>query len=644
MNALSHSQRIPSLGLWLIGVAAPWLGNALTQAQQPPVQPGGLQSEAQGLDQTSPLGARQQRIKRLLNDLETKFAELAAKLNEEQPDQAAKLEEAFKQSKEMLLMQRMDEITTLLDATKLETATDEQNAIISDLKGLIDLLLYEESEYERLQKKIAQLEAWREALDDLIEEETELKEESDSLSDPEEAIRNLDNQIARAKDLIKRQEELVEKSENLKPGDVDASDDLADAQAELREETESFSESMSPGESQANQENAQSQSAQQKASESLNQAAESQQKAESQLGQGKSKEATQSEKQAVQDMEQALQALEDEKKRLQERNAEEASEKLAQNQSETAAETEALGNEMSQESESQAGEPNPAESVQNAQQQMQQAAQQLGQNQSGEASQNQEQAIEELDQARQEVERQLNELRDQMQQEQIAKLEEVFKKMLERQRNVTGATKAIAESRGSDENRLRRADRIELRKWAKEERELETAAQQAEELLVDDGTSIVFRDIVGYLQLEIGSVAQLMEKQQTGAYVQEAHFEIETTLEELIAALENSGAGQQPGQQPPGQQPPGQPGGQQRQSLFPPLAEIKLLKFTQERINRRTKALERAQGAADPEVQAILEGRYKDAAQMQDQLTNMTRQLASRIQPTMTQEDPNAID
>jgi len=39
-----------------------------------------------------------------------------------------------------------------------------------------------------------------------------------------------------------------------------------------------------------------------------------------------------------------------------------------------------------------------------------------------------------------------------------------------------------------------------------------------------------------------------------------------------------------------------------------------------------------------------LEDRYDNAAAMQDKLTNMTRQLATQLQPTMTQEDPNAID
>ena len=74
-------------------------------------------------------------------------------------------------------MQRMDQITALLDAAKLQSATDEQGQVVGDLKALIDLLLYEESEYERLQREIEQLEKWKESLEGLIKQEAELQEE-----------------------------------------------------------------------------------------------------------------------------------------------------------------------------------------------------------------------------------------------------------------------------------------------------------------------------------------------------------------------------------------------------------------------------------------------------------------------------------
>jgi len=70
----------------------------------------------------TPLGVRQQRIKRMIVELEIQFSELARMLQTDHPEQAEKLVDAFKSSKEMLLEKRMDEITELLDLSKLDSA------------------------------------------------------------------------------------------------------------------------------------------------------------------------------------------------------------------------------------------------------------------------------------------------------------------------------------------------------------------------------------------------------------------------------------------------------------------------------------------------------------------------------------------
>ena len=78
--------------------------SGFTQADAPP--PTG--EAGAGTAGESSIGVRQQRVKRLMLDLERKFTELASKLEAEQPDQAKKLTEAFQRSKELLMQQRMD--------------------------------------------------------------------------------------------------------------------------------------------------------------------------------------------------------------------------------------------------------------------------------------------------------------------------------------------------------------------------------------------------------------------------------------------------------------------------------------------------------------------------------------------------------
>ena len=69
-------------------------------------------------------------------ELEIQFSELARMLQKDHPEQAEKLVDAFKSSKEMLLEKRMDEITELLDLSKLDSAGEEQKKTIDDVKSL----------------------------------------------------------------------------------------------------------------------------------------------------------------------------------------------------------------------------------------------------------------------------------------------------------------------------------------------------------------------------------------------------------------------------------------------------------------------------------------------------------------------------
>ena len=142
----------------------------------------------------SPLGVRQQRIKRMIVELEMQFSELARTLQKENPEQAEKLVDAFKSSKEMLLEKRMDEITDLLDLSKLDSAGEEQKKTIEDVKSLIEFLLKENDEADRIKEEIKKLQEWKEAIDGLIKDENKLKDESEIHTDKDKAIEDLNKQ------------------------------------------------------------------------------------------------------------------------------------------------------------------------------------------------------------------------------------------------------------------------------------------------------------------------------------------------------------------------------------------------------------------------------------------------------------------
>ena len=67
---------------------------------------------------TTPLGVRQQRVERMMEELERKFRTLRQAIEKNEPDRAKRLEETYNKAKELLIQQRMGEITKLLDQAR----------------------------------------------------------------------------------------------------------------------------------------------------------------------------------------------------------------------------------------------------------------------------------------------------------------------------------------------------------------------------------------------------------------------------------------------------------------------------------------------------------------------------------------------
>ena len=137
-------------------------------------------------------------------------------------------------------------------------------------------------------------------------------------------------------------------------------------------------------------------------------------------------------------------------------------------------------------------------------------------------------------------------------------------------------------------------------------------AQQALQLIEEDGTTISFPVVVENMRDNLTQVAAFLEQQATGIETQTLQHEIERTLEELIEALQiakKSGSGS--GQGKPGNCKP---------ALLPDTAELKLLRALQLRVNRRTRSfdqrLNHVLDAGDPHrVDQIATGRLDQATE-----------------------------
>jgi hypothetical protein len=227
---------------------------------------------------------------------------------------------------------------------------------------------------------------------------------------------------------------------------------------------------------------------------------------------------------------------------------------------------------------SQGGQPGQ-QSVGRAQKAMQNAAEDLGDESPQPASRQQEKAIEELENALREIEERLDQLREETREEKLARLEARFREMLERQQMATIATQEVDDKK-TQLDRVRRRDLLAMLRLGTEERDISELGRQAYDLLLEDGTSIVFPEMVQVLCEDLDRVAKMLESEQTGPLAQLVQREIETGLEELLQALKQTREAKEGGG--------GGGGGGGNQPLLRKSSELKMLRAAQLRVNRLT--------------------------------------------------------
>ena len=489
---------------------------------------------------STPLGVRQQSIKRMVAELENQFSDLARLLQEENPDQASKLIDAFKASKEMLLEKRMDDITKLLDLSKLDSANEEQKKTIDDIKGLIEFLLKEDDESERIKKEIEKLKKWKADLESLIQDESELKDESELRSDKDKALEEMDRNITELKRLIDKQKEIKEDTDRESTNGIEGLDKIADAQNKLRKETEKLQESLG-------QEDKNDLAEKNKPANLMKDAVNDQKLAEQKLGEGKGKPAAESESEAIDKMQKALNGLEEERNRIAGIDPEDLG-KLTEDQKETAQETAKLSEEIEKSNGSEGdsdqqqdplkeGQEAAQNAIDSANEKMNSAAGQLAEGNPGQAAQQQKEAIEDLNRAKEEIDKQLEELQQQEKMEALVQLEQMFTEMLEKQKEGSAKVLVLEAKRQDQDGRLKRADRIELRSVEILERKLSEKSDEAVTLLNDEGSSVVVRNVVEGMKNDLVAIADRVDDNETGAFVQRSQKEVELTLQELIDAV-----------------------------------------------------------------------------------------------------------
>jgi hypothetical protein len=215
-----------------------------------------------------------------------------------------------------------------------------------------------------------------------------------------------------------------------------------------------------------------------------------------------------------------------------------------------------------------------------AQQKMESAQKKLEKAQREGAEKDQEDAVRELDQARAELEEILRQLRDEEVERVLAQLETRFRVMRQMQQEVYEGTKRV--DTVPQEKRTRN-DEIEAGRLSRKESMIVVEADKALIVLREEGTAVAMPEAVEQMRDDMNQVVARLGQAKVDGVTQGIEEEILAGLDEMIASLQQAQRDKQEGKPRPGQ--PGEP---QDPGLVDKLAELKMLRSLQMRVNMRT--------------------------------------------------------
>lgn len=583
-----------------------------------------------------PLAARQQIVRDRLIQLEDRMFRLTEKLKQTDPEQAGRLEKALRQSGELLIRRHMDQAIQALERSELAEAAEHQAAAEKALEDVLVLLTQSEDDELERQRELDHMNELREQVDKLLDRQLQLRARSDA---SERLAERLSAAAERLRGIIERQRaesQRGEASENARP---------EESQARIREDTEKLAGDLNPPSTRPGGDPVQH--AAEPARRNLQDAADQMRSAEQSLSEGDRQRAHSRQGKALESLEKALESLEQAAKDAKPMESAEAAGQqraLEQDAGKLADSMHEPGGSPSPRAEGQNGEPprpgdpaasQPAEpesqppsaqtpggdDVRRAQQHMKQAGNKLESNQPSEATPEQDAAIRNLEQARAELQETLDQLRREQQEQMLAGLEQRFRAMLIEQQAINATTKSLDERK---EN-WTRSDSLDLASLSGKQGNLSGEAAKALNVLVEEGTSVVFPQIVEQVRDDMADAAKRIGAKQTGIVTRGIQAQIVETLEELIGAIEQRRK-EGPPPPPEGQQAQGQGGESGETPLLPGSAELKLLRSSQMRVNKQTQTLAEAgeRAAAEANDQA------RRLSDRQESLAEMARKMSER--------------
>ncbi len=560
----------------------------------------------------------------------------------ENPTRAALLQQAVQMSKQAALNEMLTEAATRLEQGQFSEAIDKQKISRENLKRLLDLLQSENRE-ERIREQRDEVRRWIEETDRLLRLQSSLRGRTEGGQEAAQSAQDQERLANKATDIA---EELGGEASS-KPDEQSGS-----SEAEEKNASPNKTPAADPAENKTEgaKPNADEKpNADQKSDEPKVKSGDSSQGEEEKNSESKSSKAKESNGSSEAEKLQSQQSdspagdgkKNSESKESPAKRPSDSQDGGQQNGEPQPGEPTQDGKQQGQQQQGQQAdssegqEPEPPKSpterakqrIEQAQQKMKEAQEQLENAEREGAVEKQREAEEQLRAAIEELEEILRQLREEEVERSLVSLETRLRRMIEMQNKVVDETTRLQEI--TDENSTRQVQ-ISAGRLATDERKILAEGERAYLLLRDEGSSAAFPEAIEQLNIDIASVAERLTAGDVGSLTLNIEQEIVSSLEEMVAALaqvqkENREKQQQRRQQ---QQQPGQPG---EQPLVDKLAELRLIRTLQVRINNRTGTLSKQlSDPTDPKGQAreqdILD-QLKDLSNRQSNIQQVTRDI-----------------
>jgi hypothetical protein len=253
----------------------------------------------------------------------------------------------------------------------------------------------------------------------------------------------------------------------------------------------------------------------------------------------------------------------------------------------------------------------------------QEAEKEIGKNNLPAAGDHQTGAVNNLEQVAKEIKKRLEQLREEELERILASLLQRCEKMLAMQTQVLTGTETVFQAIAANkDNKPSRADQQQSLKLSDQEKDIVVEANKALEILRAEGSAVAFHEVFDQLRQDMKIVQRRLGVVDLGKVTQTIETDIIDTLKEMIAALKKKQQEITQGRPPTGDGPPPP---KQDPNLLDKIAELKMIRSVQARINSRTNVLgAEVDQTSDPAIAQEL----RNLAERQERISVVTKQMA----------------